>query len=109
MQLRGTKELLMHPPTSSLPDFSAHTFEGATELRASRWLWDFVPFQLAICHTSSWVKVVLMPGRAVSVPSGWWHAVRSTPRSVAISVAVQVEHVDERTSFRRACRRDVQP
>ena len=36
--------------------------------------------------------------------------VRSTPRSVAIGVAVQVEQIDKRTTRdRRACRRDVQP
>ena len=109
VQLRGTKELLMHPHAPSLPGCLAHIDEGTAESRASRWLWDFDPFQLAVCHTSSWVKVVLVPGRAVAVPRGRWHAVRSTPKSVAISVAVQVEQIDERTSLRRACRRDVQP
>ena len=50
-----------------------------------------------------------MPGDAVAVPKGWWHAVRSTPSSVAISVAVHIETVDERIVPRRMCRRDVQP
>ena len=98
VQLRGPKELLLHPPTSELPGCPAHVFDGANKSRASRWLWGFDPFQLAVCHTSSWVKVVLVLGRAVTVPGGWWHAVRSTPSSVAISVAVQVEQTDERVA-----------
>ena len=65
VQLRGTKELLMHPLTSTLPGCLAHIFEGANEAHASRWLWDFGPFQLAICHMSSWAKVVLVPGGAL--------------------------------------------
>ena len=36
------------------------------------------------------------------LPRGWWHAVRPTPGSVAISVAIRAEHVDERTTTRRS-------
>ena len=50
----------MHPPVSELPGCPAHVFEGASETRASRWLWDFDPFQLAICHTPSWVKIAAL-------------------------------------------------
>ena len=50
----------------------------------------------------------MVPGDAVAVPRGWWHAVRSTPSSMAISVAVLIETLDERTKRRCMCRRDVQ-
>jgi hypothetical protein len=110
VQLRGSKELLLHPPASELPGCFAHVFDGANESRASRWLWGFDPFQVAVCHTSSWVKVALVPERAVAVPGGWWHAVRSKPTSVAISAAVQVEQIDERVARgRRASRQDIEP
>ena len=51
----------------------------------------------------------MVPGDAVAVPKGWWHAARSTPSSVAISVAVLIGTVDERTERRLTCRRDAQP
>ena len=107
VQLRGTKELLVHPPTRSLPGCPAHIFDEATDARKSWWLWGFGPFGLDPAHSSSWVKIVMVPGSAVTLPCGWWHAVRSTPKSVAVSVAVNVEHIDELTIARRSCRRDL--
>ena len=44
VQLRGTKELLMHPPAPSIPGCPADIYDGVTELRESCWLWDFDPF-----------------------------------------------------------------
>ena len=89
VQLRGTKEVLVHPPTRSLPGCPAHIFYEATEPRGSWALHDFCPFDLGLVHASTWIKIVLVPGNAVVLPSGWWHAVRSTPGSVAISVAIR--------------------
>ena len=84
-----------------------------TEPRAG--LLEFIPtgsqafFSTGGAFSSSWVKVVMVPGDAVPVPKGWWHAVRSTPNSVAISVAVHIGTVDKRSVQRRMCRRDAQP
>ena len=107
VQLGGSKELLVHPPISSLPGCPAHIFDEATDTRKSWWLYGFEPFGLDPAHTSLWVKIVLIPGNAVVLPRGWWHAVRSTPGSVAISVAIRAEHIDERTTARRSCRRNL--
>ena len=51
----------------------------------------------------------MVPGDAVVVPKLRWHAVRSTPGSVAISVPIKLDAVDERSVRRRTCRRDAQP
>ena len=99
----------MHPPTLSMPGYPADIFGDAAGTTNSRWLWGLGPFQLPLCYSPSWVKVVLVPGDAVAVPKGWWHAARSTPSSVAISVVVHIETVYERIMPRRMCRRDVQP
>ena len=107
IQLRGSKEVLVHPPTQSLPGCSAAIFASAT-LTDSRWL-DVDPFKLSRAYSSEWVKVVMVPGDVIVMPKLWWHAVRSTPGSVAISVPVQLDEIDERTSGRRTCRRDTQP
>ena len=108
-QLWGSTELLMHPPALSIPGCPADVYGDAAVTGSSRWLWPFDPFQLPCSDSSLWVKVMMVPGDVVVVPKGWWHAVRSTPSSVAISVAVQLETVDERTVRRRTCRRDAQP
>ena len=107
IQLRGSKEVLVHPPTQSLPGCSAAIFASAT-LTDSRWL-DVDPFKLSRAYSSKWVKVVMVPGDVVVMPKLWWHAVRSTPGSVAISVPVQLDEINERTSWHRTCRRDTQP
>jgi len=107
IQLRGSKEVLVHPPTQSLPGCPADIFASAT-LTDSRWL-DVDPFKLSRAYSSEWVKVVMVPGDVVVVPKLWWHAVRSTPGSVAISVPVRLDEIDERTRGRRTCRRDTQP
>ena len=107
IQLRGSKEVLVHPPTQSLPGCSAEIFASAT-LSDSRWL-DVDPFGLSRAYSSKWVKVVMVPGDVVVMPKLWWHAVRSTPGSVAISVPVQLDEIDERESRHRTCRRDMQP
>ena len=107
IQLRGSKEVLIHPPTQSLPGCPADIFASAT-LTDSRWL-DVDPFKLSRAYSSEWVKVVMVPGDVVVVPKLWWHAVRSTPGSVAISVPVRLDEIDERTRGRRTCRRDTQP
>ena len=107
IQLRGSKEVLVHPPTQSLPGCSADIFASAT-LTDSRWL-DVDPFELSRAYSSKWVKVVMVPGDVVVMPKLWWHAVRSTPGSVAISVPVQLDEINERTSWHRTCRRDTQP
>ena len=99
----------MHPPALSIPGCPANVYGDAAMTNNSRWLWPFDPFQLPRSDSSLWVKVMMVPGDAVAVPKGWWHAVRSTPSSVAISVAVKLETVDECTVRRRACRRDAQP
>ena len=99
----------MHPPTLSMPGCPADAYDDATGTNNSRWLWPFDPFQLPLSDSSLWVKLVMVPGDAVTVPKGRWHALRSTPSSVAISVAVRIETVDERTVRRRTCRRDTQP
>ena len=99
----------MHPPALSIPGCPAGVYGDAAMTSSPRWLWPFDPFQLPRSDSSLWVKVVMVPGDAVVMPKGWWHAVRSTPSSVAISVVVQLETVDERTVRRRTCRRDAQP
>jgi len=108
VQLKGSKEILIHPPALSLPGCPASVFGDAAATINPRWL-AFDPFQLHRTHSSLWVKVVLVPGDAVVVPKLWWHAVRSTPGSVAISVPVQLDTIDERSIRRRTCRRDAQP
>ena len=50
-----------------------------------------------------------MSGDVVVIPKLWWHAVRSTPGSVAISMPVRLETIDGRTVRRRTCRRGAQP
>ena len=108
VQLRGSKEMLIHPPALALPGCPASVFGDAAASNNPRWL-EFDPFQLSRIHSSQWVKVVLVPGDAVVVPKLWWHAVRSTPGSVAISVPIQLDTIDERSIRRRTCRRDAQP
>ena len=108
VQLRGSKEILIHPPASALPGCPANVYGDAATTNNPRWL-SFDPFQLHRSHSSSWVKVVLVPGDAVVVPKLWWHAVRSTPGSVAISAPVRLDTIDERNNRRRTCRRDAQP
>ena len=107
VQLRGSKEVLVHPPAQSLPGCPAAIFANAS-LTDSRWL-DLDPFELSRAYSSKWVKVVMVPGDAIVMPKLWWHAVRSTPGSVAISVPIQLDEVDERTTRHRTCRRDTQP
>ena len=107
VQLKGPTELLIHPPALSLPGCPASVFGDAAATTNPRWL-EFDPFQLHRTHSSLWVKVVLVPGDAVVVPKLWWHAVRSTPGSVAISVPVQLDTIEERSIRRRTCRRDAQ-
>ena len=81
-------------------------FGDAAATNNCRWLQPFDPFQLSRSHTSQWIKVVMVPGDAVTIPKLWWHAVRSTPDSVAVSVPVRLDMVDIRTVRRRTCRRD---
>ena len=97
VQLRGSKEVLVHPPAQSLPGCPAAIFANAT-LTDSRWL-DVDPFELSKAYSSKWVKVVMVPGDVVVMPKLWWHAVRSTPGSVAISVPIQLEEISERTTW----------
>ena len=96
VQLRGSKEMLIHPPTLSPPGCPASVFADASATTNHRWL-DVDPFKLHRTHSSQWVKVVVVPGDAVVVPKLWWHAVRSTPGSMAISVPVQLDTADERS------------
>ena len=96
VQLRGSKEILIHPPTLALPGCPASVYGDAAATSNPRWL-SFDPFQLPRRHSSSWVKVVVVPGDAVVVPMLWWHAVRSAPGSVAISVPIRLDTTDERT------------
>ena len=109
VQLRGSKEILIHKPTLATPGCSASVHGDAAATDSFRWLQDFAPFQLPRRYSSQWIKVVLVPGDVVVVPKLWWHAVRSTPGSVAISVPVRLETIDGRTVRRRTCRRDAQP
>ena len=108
VQLRGSKEILIHPPALALPGCPARVFGDAAATNNLRWL-AFDPFQLHRIHSSLWVNVVLVPGDVVVVPRLWWHAVRSTPGSVAISVPIRLDTIDERNNRRRTCRRDPQP
>ena len=108
VQLRGSKEILIHPPTLAIPGCPASVYGDATATDSFRWLQPFDPFQLPRMQSSQWIKVVLVPGDVVVVPKLWWHAVRSTPGSVAISVPVRLDTIDDRTVRRRTCRRDAQ-
>ena len=87
VQLRSSKEILIHPPALALPGCLASVFGDAAATNNPRWL-AFDLFQLHRTHSSLWVKAVLVPGDAVVVPKLWWHAVRSTPGSVAISAPI---------------------
>ena len=102
--------MLIHPPAFALPGVPASVFGDAAGFQNPQWL-EFDPFRLGRIHSSAWVKVVLTPGDAVvvHVPRMWWHAVRSTPGSVAISVPIRLGTIDERSVRRRTCRRDAQP
>ena len=108
VQLHGSKEILIHPPALALPGCPASVYGDAAAASNPRWL-SFDPFQLPRRHSSLWVKVVMVPGDAVVVPKLWWHAVRSAPGSVAISVPIRLDTTDERTVRRRTCRRSAQP
>ena len=77
VQLRGSKELLMHPPALSIPGCPAGVYGDTAMTSSSRWRWPFDPFQLPRGDSSLWVKVVMVPGDAVAVPKWWWHAARS--------------------------------
>ena len=109
VQLRGSKEILIHEPTLAIPGCPASVYGDAAATDSARWLRGLDPFQLSRRHSSQWIKVVLVPGDVVVIPKRWWHAVRSTPGSVAISVPVRLETIDGRTVRRRTCRRDAQP
>ena len=109
VQLRGSKEMLIHPPALVIPGCPASVCGDAAAASNPRWLCPFGPFQLPLSDSSLYVKVVMVPGDAVVVPKEWWHAVRSTPSSVATSVPVRLETTDERMVGRRTCRRDAQP
>ena len=109
VQLRGSKEVLVHEPTLAIPGCSASVYGDAAATDSIRWLRGLDPFQLPRRHSSQWIKVVLVPGDVVVIPKLWWHAVRSTPGSVAISVPVRLETLDGRTVRRRTCRRGAQP
>ena len=62
VQLKGSKEMLIHPPALALPGCPASVFGDAAAFQNPRWL-EFDPFQLSRIHSSQWVKVVLGPGR----------------------------------------------
>ena len=65
VQLRGSKEILIHPPALVLPSCPARVYGDAAATSNPRWLPSFDPFQLPRRHSSLWVKVVLVPGPAV--------------------------------------------
>ena len=109
VQLRGSKEILIHEPTLAIPGCPASVYGDAAATDSTRWLRGFGPFQLPRRHSSQWFKVELVPGDVVVIPKLWWHAVRSTSGSVATSVPVRLETIDGRTVRRRTCRRDAQP
>ena len=55
------------------------------------------------------LTILQRTGDVVAIPKLWWHAVRSTPGSVAISVPVRLGTIDGRTVRCRTCRHDAQP
>ena len=97
VQFRGSKEVLIHKSTLAIPGCSASVYGDAAATDSFRWLRGFGLSQLPRRHSSQWIKAVLVPGDVVVNPKLWWHAVRSTPGSVAISVPVRLGTIGGRT------------
>jgi hypothetical protein len=72
IQLRGSKEILIHPPVLVVPGCPASVYGDAAATSNPRWLPSFEPFQLPRRDSSLWVKVVMVPGDVVVVPKLWW-------------------------------------